>query len=132
MLRGAANAAASARNWLGTDRNGYDVLSRAIYGAPTALAVGLGAMLIASLIGVLVGGVAGYVGGFTDEALMRGAEFFMIVPVFVVILAGVRLFGILVGGTALGRIPNLHLITLLLRLGLVPLPPVPPLTPPPF
>ena len=53
MMRGAANAAPSARNWLGTDRNGYDVLSRAIYGAPTALAVGLGAMLIASLIGVL-------------------------------------------------------------------------------
>src|SRR5882757_1780730 len=51
--------APSARNWLGTDRNGYDVLSRTIYGAPTALAVGLGAMVIASLIGVLVGGVAG-------------------------------------------------------------------------
>jgi ABC-type dipeptide/oligopeptide/nickel transport system permease subunit len=48
MLRGAANAAPSARNWLGTDRNGYDVLSRAIYGAPTALAVGLGAMSVTS------------------------------------------------------------------------------------
>ena len=48
------------RIWLGTDRNGYDVLTRVIYGAPTALAVGLGAMLIASLIGVLVGGIAGY------------------------------------------------------------------------
>src|SRR5262245_34210330 len=69
MLRGAANAAPSARNWLGTDRNGYDVLSRTIYGAPTALAVGLGAMFIASIIGVLVGGVAGYLGGFADEAL---------------------------------------------------------------
>jgi ABC-type dipeptide/oligopeptide/nickel transport system permease subunit len=118
MMRGAANAAPSARNWLGTDRNGYDVLSRAIYGAPTALAVGLGAMLIASLIGVLVGGVAGYVGGFTDEALMRSAEFFMVVPVFVVILAVVRLFGIIVVGTALERIPNLNLMTIILLLGL--------------
>src|SRR4029434_10756014 len=72
MLRGASNAAPSARNWLGTDRNGYDVLSRTIYGAPTALAVGLGAMLIASLIGVLVGGVAGYLGGFAHAA-PRGA-----------------------------------------------------------
>ena len=118
MLRGAANAAPSARNWLGTDRNGYDVLSRTIYGAPTALAVGLGAMLIASLIGVLVGGVAGYVGGFTDEALMRSAEFFMVVPVFVVILAVVRLFGIIVVGTPLERIPNLNLMTIILLLGL--------------
>jgi len=118
MLRGASNAAPSARNWLGTDRNGYDVLSRTIYGAPTALAVGLGAMLIASLIGVLVGGVAGYFGGFTDEALMRGAEFFMVVPVFVVILAVVRLFGIIVVGTPLERIPNLNLMTIILLLGL--------------
>jgi len=118
MLRGAANAAPSARNWLGTDRNGYDVLSRTIYGAPTALAVGLGAMLIASLIGVLVGGVAGYFGGFTDEALMRGAEFFMVVPVFVVILAVVRLFGIIVVGTPLERIPNFNLMTIILLLGL--------------
>jgi ABC-type dipeptide/oligopeptide/nickel transport system permease subunit len=118
MLRGAANAAPSARNWLGTDRNGYDVLSRAISGAPTALAVGLGAMFIASLIGVLVGGVAGYIGGFADEALMRGAEFFMVVPVFVVILAVVRLFGIMVVGTPLERIPNLNLMTIVLLLGL--------------
>ena len=123
MLRGAANAAPSARNWLGTDRNGYDVLSRTIYGAPTALAVGLGAMLIASLIGVLVGGVAGYFGGFVDEALMRGAEFFMVVPVFVVILAVVRLFGIIVVGTPLERIPNFNLMTIILLLGLFSWPP---------
>jgi ABC-type dipeptide/oligopeptide/nickel transport system permease subunit len=124
MLRGAAHAAPSARNWLGTDQNGYDVLSRTIYGAPTALAVGLGAMVIAALIGVLVGGIAGYAGGFTDEALMRGAEFFMVVPVFVVILAVVRLFGIVVVGTALERIPNLNLMTIIVLLGLFSWPPI--------
>ena len=118
MMRGASNAAPGAVNVFGTDRNGYDVLSRGIYGAPTALAVGLGAMVIASIIGVLVGGVAGYVGGFTDEALMRGTEFFMVVPVFVVILAVVRLFGIMVVGTPLERIPNLNLMTIILLLGL--------------
>lgn len=118
MLRGAAHAAPSALNWFGTDQNGYDVLSRSIYGAPTALAVGLGAMVIASIIGVLVGGVAGYLGGFIDEALMRGTEFFMVVPVFVMILAVVRLFGIIVVGTALERIPNLNLMTITLLLGL--------------
>ena len=51
-------------------------------------------MVIASIIGVLVGGDAGYIGGLTDEALMRGTEFFVIVPVLVVILAVVRLFGL--------------------------------------
>src|SRR5260370_19480451 len=73
MLRGAANAAPSARNWLGTDRNGYDPLRPAIHRPPTALAVGLGAMLNAVPLRVSVGAASGYVGGFTDEALMRGA-----------------------------------------------------------
>src|SRR5260370_6514901 len=114
MLRGAANAAPSARNWLGTDRNGYDVFSRAIYGTPTALAVGLGAMLIASLIGVLVRGVAGYVGGFTHEALMRGAELFMNVPVVVVILAAGRPFRPIPGGTYPGPIPTLSLTNIII------------------
>ncbi len=124
MMRGAARAAPSARNWFGTDQNGYDVLSRSIYGARTALAVGLGAMVIAAIIGVIVGGVAGYFGGLVDETLMRVTEFFMIVPVFVVILAVVRLFGIMVVGTALERIPNLNLMTIILLLGLFSWPPI--------
>ena len=118
MLLGASRQAPSAVHWLGTDRVGYDVLSRTIYGAPTALAVGLGAMAIASVIGVVVGGIAGYVGGFLDEVLMRLTEFFMVVPVFVVILAVVRLFAIVVVGTPLERIPNLNLMTIIVLLGL--------------
>src|SRR5258707_623730 len=43
---------------------------------------------------------------------------FMVVPVFVVILAVVRLFGIIVVGTPLERIPTLNLMTIILLLGL--------------
>jgi ABC-type dipeptide/oligopeptide/nickel transport system permease subunit len=118
MLRGASRAAPNATNWLGTDRMGYDVFSRVVYGAPTALAVGIGAMLIASVIGVIIGGISGYAGGLLDELLMRFTEFFMVVPVFVVILAVVRLFGIIVVGTPLEDIPNLNLMTIILLLGL--------------
>lgn len=118
MLHGAARAPPSAAYLLGTDRNGYDVLSRTIYGAPTALAVGIGAMAIASVIGIVIGGIAGYFGGLIDDVLMRATEFFMVVPVFVVILAVVRLFGIVVVGTPLERIPNLNLITIIVLLGL--------------
>jgi ABC-type dipeptide/oligopeptide/nickel transport system permease subunit len=42
----------------------------------------------------------------------------MVVPVFVVILAVVRLFGIMVVGTALERIPNLNLMTIIVLLGI--------------
>lgn len=124
MLHGAARAAPSAQHWLGTDRVGYDVLTRTVYGAPTALAVGIGAMAIAAVFGVVIGGVSGYLGGLADEALMRFTEIFMVVPVFVVILAVVRLFGIIVVGTALERIPNLNLMMIVLLLGLFGWPPL--------
>jgi ABC-type dipeptide/oligopeptide/nickel transport system permease subunit len=118
MLRGAARQQPSLAHLLGTDRNGYDVLSRVLYGAPTALMVGIGAMMIASVIGVVIGGIAGYAGGLLDEFLMRFAEFFMVVPVFIVILAVVRLFGIMVVGTWLENVPNLSLMTIIVLLGM--------------
>ncbi len=124
MLRGAARRAPDALHWLGTDRNGYDVFSRVLYGARTALMVGLGAMIIASIIGVTIGGIAGYAGGLTDEFLMRFAEFFMVIPVFIVILAVVRLFGIVVVGTWLEDIPNLNLLTIIVLLGCFEWPPI--------
>jgi len=124
MMQFGSAARPSAQHWLGTDRNGYDVLSRVLYGAPTALAVGLGATLIAAGFGVLVGGVSGYLGGLADEALMRFAELFMVVPVFVVILAVVRLFGIVVVGTWLEGVPHLSLIVIIVLLGLFAWPPI--------
>lgn len=124
MLRGAARRAPDAIHWFGTDRNGYDVFSRVLYGARTALLVGLGAMTIATLIGVTIGGIAGYAGGLIDELLMRFAEFFMVIPVFIVILAVVRLFGIVVVGTWLEDIPNLNLLTIIVLLGCFEWPPI--------
>jgi ABC-type dipeptide/oligopeptide/nickel transport system permease subunit len=124
MMQYGAATAPNAQHWLGTDRNGYDVLSRVLYGAPTALAVGLGATLIAAVFGVLVGGLSGYLGGMADEALMRFTELFMVVPVFVVILAVVRLFGIVVVGTWLEGLPHLSLMTIIVLLGLFAWPPI--------
>lgn len=118
MLNFGSKAPPSWQYPFGTDRMGFDVLSRVLYGAPTALAVGIGAMLVASFIGVLIGGVAGYFGGMVDEFLMRFTEFFLVIPVFIVILAVVRLFGIIVVGTELERIPHLNMITIILLLGL--------------
>lgn len=124
MIRFGSREAPSLMHPLGTDRMGYDVLSRVIYGAPTALAVGLGAMLVASVVGITIGGISGYVGGMVDELLMRFTEFFLVIPVFVVILAVVRLFGIVVVGSVLERIPYLNLMTIVFLLGLFGWPPI--------
>jgi ABC-type dipeptide/oligopeptide/nickel transport system permease subunit len=124
MIGFGARAAPSAAHLFGTDRNGYDVLSRVLYGAPTALAVGIGAMLIASFIGICVGGLSGYAGGLTDELIMRFTELFLVIPVFVVILAMVRLFGVVVVGTPLESIPYLNLMTIIVLLGLFGWPPI--------
>jgi len=124
MLKFESKAPPSWAHPLGTDRMGYDVLSRLVYGAPTALIVGLGSMLVASLIGIVLGGISGYIGGMADELLMRFTEFFLVIPIFVVILVMVRIFGILVVGTPLEKIPYLNLSTIILILGVFGWPPI--------
>ena len=124
MLEFRSKSPPSWKNPLGTDRMGYDVASRLIYGAPTALIVGLGSMLVASVIGIIMGGFSGYIGGMGDEFLMRFTEFFLVVPIFIVILVMVRIFGIVVIGTWGERIPYLNLSTIIIILGIFGWPPI--------
>jgi len=112
------------KNPLGTDRMGFDVASRVIYGAPTALIVGVGSMVVASVIGIILGGFSGYLGGMADELLMRFTEFFLVIPIFIVILIMVRIFGIVVIGTFMERIPYLNLSAIILILGIFGWPPI--------
>ena len=124
MLEFRSKSPPSWKNLLGTDRMGYDVASRVIYGAPTALLVGLGSMLVAAVFGILMGGFSGFAGGMADEFLMRFTEFFLVIPVFVVILVMVRIFGIVVVGSVLERIPHLNLIAIIVILGVFGWPPI--------
>jgi ABC-type dipeptide/oligopeptide/nickel transport system permease subunit len=124
MLEFRSKAPPSFKNLLGTDRMGYDVASRVIYGAPTALVVGLGSMAIAAILGIILGGFSGYIGGMADELLMRFTEFFLVIPIFIVILIIVRIFGIVVIGTALEKIPYLNLSTIIVILGVFGWPPI--------
>ena len=71
---------------LGADDFGRDVLSRVLYGARTSIGLALVAMLGAVLIGALVGAWAGYRGGWVDEAIMRIADFVLVLPVIYVVL----------------------------------------------
>jgi peptide/nickel transport system permease protein len=59
---------------LGTTVGGYDVLSRVIWGAQTALAVIVVAVLLSIFAGVLLGLVSGYLGGWLDRLLVVIAD----------------------------------------------------------
>jgi peptide/nickel transport system permease protein len=78
---------------LGTDRLGRDVLAGLIHGARASLAVGLSAMAAALLIGSVIGTIAGFASGLVDEALMRIADAFQVVPRFLLALALVSTLG---------------------------------------
>src|SRR6187402_2485807 len=66
---------------LGADNFGRDVLSRLLYGARTSLGLALVATIGAVIVGALAGAWAGLRGGWIDEAIMRVADFVLILPV---------------------------------------------------
>ena len=86
-------AAPSEAHWLGTDAFGRDVLSRIIYGARTALTVGLGASCIGATLGSLIGISSAYFGGRIDLATQRVMDVFFAFPVIILALAVVAILG---------------------------------------
>ncbi len=78
---------------LGTDELGRSVLAQIVIGARISLVVGVFAALTASIFGVLIGSIAGYFGGLADNALMRAAEIFQVMPTFILAAVIVALAG---------------------------------------
>ncbi|WP_173923928.1 ABC transporter permease [Agromyces sp. Marseille-P2726] len=60
----------SAEHWFGTTVGGYDVLSRVIFGAQTAILVVIVAVILSLFIGVALGLYAGYFGGWLDRVMV--------------------------------------------------------------
>lgn len=89
----ASLAPPSWENFFGTDNTGRDIFSLVIYGTRTSLLIGLGASFGALILGGTVGMLAGYFRGAVESVLMRVAELFQILPVIVVVLLTVALFG---------------------------------------
>ena len=56
----------STQNWLGTDDQARDVLSRLIYGFRISVLFGFTLTVFSMIIGVSAGAIQGYFGGKTD------------------------------------------------------------------
>ncbi|ANK89171.1 MULTISPECIES: ABC transporter permease [Rhizobium] len=67
-------------HFLGTDKFGRDVLSRAIIGSRISLMIALTVVFIVTLIGTTVGMVSGYFGGTFDIWLQRFVELVLAFP----------------------------------------------------
>lgn len=71
---------------LGADRDGRDVLSRVLAGARLSIGLGLVSVLGATVLGAFLGAWAASRGGWMDEAVMRSADFLLVLPVIYVVL----------------------------------------------
>ena len=84
----------SARNLLGTDELGRDILSRIIYGGQASLQVGIIAVGIAMLSGVTLGLIAGYWSNtLLEQVIMRLMDALLALPALVLALALVAALG---------------------------------------
>lgn len=90
---GAMLAAPSREHWLGTDSFGRDVLSRVIYGARTALAVGFLASFAGSSIGAIIGVISAYFGGKIDLIVQRIMDVLLSFPIIVLAITVVAILG---------------------------------------
>jgi peptide/nickel transport system permease protein len=78
---------------LGTDLLGRDFLSRLLYGARISLTIGIVAAFISGIIGTTMGVAAGYFGGRTDTIVTFLVTTRLAMPVVLVALAVVAIFG---------------------------------------
>jgi microcin C transport system permease protein len=70
----------SARNWLGTDPKGRDMLARLIYGFRVSVWFALALTIVGTAVGVAMGALMGYFGGKVDLVLQRMIEIWGALP----------------------------------------------------
>jgi len=76
---------------LGTDELGRNLLARILWGGRTSLAVGFGAVLLASSAAMIIGTAAAYYGGRTDSLLMRALDVLLAIPAMLLMITFVAI-----------------------------------------
>jgi peptide/nickel transport system permease protein len=68
---------------LGTDELGRSMLNLVVHATRVSMVIGLLATVITVAVGAVLGIVSGYIGGRFDAVAMRVADFFLVLPTFV-------------------------------------------------
>ena len=76
----------SVKNWLGTDDQARDVLSRLIYGFRISILFGFTLTFFSMIIGVSAGAIQGYFGGKIDLFFQRFMEIWSAVPTLYILI----------------------------------------------
>jgi ABC-type dipeptide/oligopeptide/nickel transport system permease subunit len=75
-------------HWMGvTNASRIDVLAIIVHGTKIAMLIGFVTVGISATIGITLGAIAGYAGGWIDILVSRVTEFFMSIPVLILIIA---------------------------------------------
>ncbi len=91
----------------GTDALGRDLLSLVLHGGQVSIVLGVLAITVSGLIGIVLGSAAGFFGGWVDTVVSRVLEAQMSLPLLMMLLLVVALFG-----------PSLPVITLVIAVAL--------------
>lgn len=76
----------NAKNWLGTDDQGRDVLARVIYGVRISLIFGLILTCLSLIIAIFLGAIQGFFGGKVDIFMQRFIEIWSSMPVLFLLI----------------------------------------------
>ena len=104
-------SAPSKEHWLGTDKNGMDMLTRLMYGGRVSLVIGFIVEAISTVLGVILGGISGYFGKWVDNLIMRIVDIFYCIPSMpIIIILGAAMDNMRVD-------PTIRMVYLMLILG---------------
>jgi peptide/nickel transport system permease protein len=91
----------SGDHWFGTDRLFFDVYSRTIWGARTALEVVVLSIIFCVIVGVPLGLISGYYGGWLDRILVLVMDAVFAFPSFLLAIVFSFLLRGILGGTVI-------------------------------
>lgn len=100
----------SSEHWFGTNDQFYDVLSRTVWGARTALTVVVLSVLLSVIAGVVLGLVSGYVGGWVDRILVFVTDALYTIPTLLLAIVFSFLLSDRLGGGVLAASLSLTVI----------------------